>query len=105
MDELDSKKAEWRSTYGQIAETTSGKQELVFRPPNLAEWEEIENKLASASKDKAAHIRQFSRQMLLYPSRDEYDTWLETNGAFPVKLLDVLGSMVGGAADITVKKG
>lgn len=105
MEDLESKKAEWRSTYGAIAEVTVAGQELVFRPPNLAEWEDIQNKLAGGTKDKAAHIRHFTKGMLLHPSRDDYGTLLETNGALPIKLYDVLGDMVGASAEITVKKG
>ncbi len=105
MEDLESKKAEWRSAYGAIAEVNLGKTELAFRPPNLGEWEDIQNKIASNIKDKAAHIRHFSKSMLLHPSKDEYETLLETNGAFPIKLFDVLGDMVGASAEITVKKG
>lgn len=105
-DPLDVKIEGWAREFGEVHEFTLpiGNVRCIFRAPYLSEWERCQNRLVEA-KDRMVLFRELAGQLLLHPSRQEFNNALEKNFAFPPKLAKYFEDNMGGALEGAAKKG
>jgi hypothetical protein len=81
-----------------------GNVRCAFRAPYLSEWERINNRLAEA-KDRSVLFRELAGQLVLRPTRQEFNNAIELNFAFPPQLYKYFQDTMGGVAEGAAKKG
>ena len=96
---LDQKRAKWKKQYGEILECKLGKTECIFRPADQGEWERLQDKI-SDDKNPSSYLRSTAQQVLLHPSREEFEALLERYPAFPDTLCSKLRELGGGKVEM-----
>lgn len=106
QDPLDAKFDELARQHGGAYEFTLpiGQIRCLFRAPQLSEWERTNNRLSDA-KDRSVLLRELAGQLVLHPSRQEFNHALERNFAFPPQLYKFFEQTMGGEALAIEKKG
>jgi hypothetical protein len=105
-DQVDVKIEEFARQHGEVYDFTLpvGNVRCLFRAPYLSEWERLQNRLVEA-KDRMVLFRELAGQLLLYPTKQEFNNALERNFAFPPKLAKFFEDNMGGVAEGAAKKG
>lgn len=107
MDEATKKLlAELETKHGKIAHAYTGQgQLLVFRQPDLDEWEEFQELLNGGKMRRGACFRQLSQKMLVHPSVEELQRVFKEAPASSGLFADLISELAIGGVSTTVKKG
>lgn len=86
MKPTDEQIAQLKATHGEVWTLEAGEDVLVFRAPTVPEFDAATDKIASDKGSKTLALRTLARQVVVFPSKEEYDAMAAKRAGLGIKL-------------------